>query len=193
MLNNLTRSLHKSTIQLVSSVAVICNLLLCNTEKNASYFPTHCETQSTVKTRNSKIHYHVKRWVLSTARAWVHHWCRRRISRAFNEIDRSGLSRLLLFWWLCCLTQSLLGHLKGVTWSVLVRVSIAAMKHHDQKASWGGKGLLGLYIHSTVHHQRKPGQEFKQDRNLEGEADAEVMEGRCLLTCFTWLTQPAFL
>jgi hypothetical protein len=26
--------------------------------------------------------------------------------------------------------------------TVLVRVSIAAMKHHEQKASWRGKGLF---------------------------------------------------
>jgi hypothetical protein len=28
--------------------------------------------------------------------------------------------------------------------AVLARVFIAVMKHHDWKASWGGKGLLGL-------------------------------------------------
>jgi hypothetical protein len=27
---------------------------------------------------------------------------------------------------------------------VLVRISTAAVKHHDQKASWGEKGLFGL-------------------------------------------------
>jgi hypothetical protein len=35
---------------------------------------------------------------------------------------------------------------------VLVRVSIAAMKHHKQKASWGGKGLFGLHFHFSVQH-----------------------------------------
>jgi hypothetical protein len=35
---------------------------------------------------------------------------------------------------------------------VLVRVSIAAMKHHDQKESWRGEGLFGLYFHIAVHH-----------------------------------------
>lgn len=32
---------------------------------------------------------------------------------------------------------------------VLVRVSIVVKKHHDQKASWGGKDLFGLHFHST--------------------------------------------
>jgi len=27
---------------------------------------------------------------------------------------------------------------------------IAVMKRHDQKASWGGKGLFGLYFRITV-------------------------------------------
>jgi hypothetical protein len=33
-----------------------------------------------------------------------------------------------------------------------LRVSIIAMKHQDQRASWGGKGLFGLSFHITVHH-----------------------------------------
>ena len=27
-------------------------------------------------------------------------------------------------------------------------------KHQDQEASWGGKGLISLYFHTAVHHQR---------------------------------------
>jgi len=27
-------------------------------------------------------------------------------------------------------------------------------KHHDQEASWGGKGLFGLHFHTAVDHQR---------------------------------------
>jgi hypothetical protein len=50
-----------------------------------------------------------------------------------------------------------------------VRVTIAVMKHHDEKASWGGKSLFGLHFLITVHHQRKLRQELKQDRNLEQE------------------------
>lgn len=34
----------------------------------------------------------------------------------------------------------------------LVRVSIAAVKHHDQKVSRGGKDLLGLQFHIVALH-----------------------------------------
>jgi hypothetical protein len=34
-----------------------------------------------------------------------------------------------------------------------VRVSIAAIKHHHQKASWEEKGLFSLHYHIVVHHQ----------------------------------------
>ena len=63
-----------------------------------------------------------------------------------------------------------------VTLPVLDRISIAVMKHHDQKASWGGKGLFDLLFHITVHHRRKSGQELKQGRILEVGADAEAVE-----------------
>jgi hypothetical protein len=62
---------------------------------------------------------------------------------------------------------------------------------HDQKESWGGKGLFDFHI--AVHYQRKSGQELKQGRNLETGVNAEVVEGRCLLACSPWLAQPAFL
>jgi hypothetical protein len=61
---------------------------------------------------------------------------------------------------------------------VLVRISIAVVKHHSQKASWGGKGLFDLHFYVTV---KKSGQEFKQGRNLEAGADVEATEGCCLL------------
>jgi hypothetical protein len=53
-----------------------------------------------------------------------------------------------------------------------VRVSIALMKHHDQRASRRGKDLLGLHFCIGVHHGRKPRQGLKQGRNLEAAADA---------------------
>jgi hypothetical protein len=77
--------------------------------------------------------------------------------------------------------------------SVLVGVSIAAIKHHDQDASWEGNGWLDLYFHFAVLHQRKSGQELKQGRNLEEAAVAEAMEGCFLLASFSWLAQPDFL
>jgi hypothetical protein len=74
-----------------------------------------------------------------------------------------------------------------------LRVFITSVKHHDQTASWGWKGLFHSYIHIAVHHQRKSGQELKQVRNLEAGADAEAMKSCCLLSCSSWLVQPAFL
>ena len=65
----------------------------------------------------------------------------------------------------------------SVCLSVLVRFSIAVMKHHDQKASWGEEGLSGSHVHITVHHWRTSGQELTQGRNLEAGADAEILEG----------------
>ena len=63
------------------------------------------------------------------------------------------------------------------TYVCYLRVSIAAMKHHGQKASWGGKGLFGLHFHVVADYWLKSGQELKQDRILEAGADAEAMEG----------------
>jgi hypothetical protein len=45
--------------------------------------------------------------------------------------------------------------------SVLVRVSIAVTKYHNQKSSWGGKGLFGLYFQIIIHHWRKSRQELR--------------------------------
>ena len=59
--------------------------------------------------------------------------------------------------------------------------------------SCGGKSLFSLHFRVAVHHQRKSGQELTQSRNLEAGADAEDMEGCCLLACFPWLAQFAFL
>jgi hypothetical protein len=48
-----------------------------------------------------------------------------------------------------------------------VSVFLFLHKHHDQEASWGGKGLFSLHFHITVHHQRKSGLELKQVRKQE--------------------------
>jgi hypothetical protein len=64
-------------------------------------------------------------------------------------------------------------------------------KHHDQEASWGGKGVFSLHFHIAVHHQKKSGLELKQVRRKG--AEAEAMEGCYLLACFHWLAQLAFL
>ena len=60
-------------------------------------------------------------------------------------------------------------------------------KHHDQEASWGGKGLFSLHFHTAVHCQRKLGLELKQVRKQE-LIDAEAMEDVTY-----WLATPALL
>jgi hypothetical protein len=70
----------------------------------------------------------------------------------------------------------------------ILTFSLAAKKHHNQRASWEEKGLFSLYFQMIVHHWRKSGQEIKQGRNLEAGADAEAM-----VSAAYWLAQPAFL
>ena len=49
---------------------------------------------------------------------------------------------------------------KSQSWQAgCLRVSVAMMKHHDQRANWGGKSLIGLYF-SIVHYWRKSAQEL---------------------------------
>jgi hypothetical protein len=48
-------------------------------------------------------------------------------------------------------------------------------------------------FHSALHQQKKSGQKFTQGRNLEAGADANAMEKFCLLACFPWLAELAFL
>ena len=73
------------------------------------------------------------------------------------------------------------------------RVPLVAMKHHDQKATRRRKSLFVLHFHITVHHLRTSGQELTLGRNPETGADAEAMEGCCLLVCSSQLVQSAFL
>jgi hypothetical protein len=60
---------------------------------------------------------------------------------------------------------------------VLLGISIAVVKHHDQC----NLGRNGLHIpsHSPLREIRTSGQELKQGRNLEAGADAESIEGYC--------------
>jgi hypothetical protein len=51
--------------------------------------------------------------------------------------------------------------------SVLVGGFYSCTKHHDQEASWGGKGLFSLHFRIAVDHQRKSGLELKQGRKQE--------------------------
>lgn len=65
-------------------------------------------------------------------------------------------------------------------------------KHHDQKASRERKGVSVLNFQIIIHW-RKYRQKLKQVWKLEAQADAEAMEGSCLLACFPYLAQSSFL
>ena len=67
------------------------------------------------------------------------------------------------------------------------------MQPYDQNASWTGTALFGLYFSIAVYQWRKSGQELKQGGIPEVEANAEVVEGSCLLADFPWLAQPTYL
>lgn len=73
------------------------------------------------------------------------------------------------------------------------RVTFAVIKHHYQKASWGGKCLLCLFFHTAIYHQRKSAQELTQGRKFQARVDAEPMDGCYLLTCSPWFAHPASL
>ena len=77
-----------------------------------------------------------------------------------------------------------------LSWSnliVLVRVTIAMMKHHDQKQD----GEESIYLAYTSRAQSIFGE--SRDKNLEAGADPETMMGLFLMACFPWLAQLAFL
>ena len=74
-----------------------------------------------------------------------------------------------------------------------LRVSIAAGQHHGQYQVGEERAYLAYTSTLLFHHQRKSGQELKQDRALEAGADAEAMEGCCVLVYSPWLTQTASL
>lgn len=42
-----------------------------------------------------------------------------------------------------------------VTCAVLLGVSIAVMKDHDLKATWGGEGAFGLHFYITAPSQHR--------------------------------------
>jgi hypothetical protein len=57
----------------------------------------------------------------------------------------------------------------------------------------GRKGLIWLplpHYHPSMKEVRTG---IQKGRKLEAEANSEAMEEYCLLACFPWLAQPAFL
>jgi hypothetical protein len=69
-----------------------------------------------------------------------------------------------------------------------LRISIAVTKHHDQKASWGEKGLFDLHFRIAVYHQRKSGQETRQGWSWR----QELMQ-RLWRSAAYWLASSGFL
>ena len=63
-------------------------------------------------------------------------------------------------------------------------VSIAVMKHHDQRENWGRKGFIRFILpdYSPLVEEIITG---TQSQNLKTGTDAEVMEGCFLLACFS--------
>jgi hypothetical protein len=73
-----------------------------------------------------------------------------------------------------------------------VKVTIAVMKHHDQKQpGLGRKGFVWL-TYSESENPLREVNELNPGRNLEIGTDAEAVEGCCLVACSSWLAQPDF-
>jgi hypothetical protein len=66
-----------------------------------------------------------------------------------------------------------------------------AKNHHDQKRV-GEERIYSTYTSTSQFITEGSQDRLKQARNLKERADAEAMEGCCLLACFPWLAQPAF-
>ena len=75
--------------------------------------------------------------------------------------------------------------------TVLIRVTIAMIKHYDQKRLGRG-GLFGLHFHIHSLSLKEVGTEPQTRQNLNAGADTVTMKGCFLLTCSSWHSQPAF-
>lgn len=65
--------------------------------------------------------------------------------------------------------------------SILIRLSIAMIKHHDRKELGEGRVYFTLQLSGHISLLRKTGQELKQDKKLKERADLETLEEFCLL------------
>jgi hypothetical protein len=74
----------------------------------------------------------------------------------------------------------------------LSRVTTASIKHFNQ-SDLEKKGFIQLVLphHSSSSKDIRMGTQPRQEP--KAEADAEAMEGCCLLALSPWLAQPAFL
>jgi hypothetical protein len=67
------------------------------------------------------------------------------------------------------------------------------IEHHGHKqVGKERKGVISLTFPYHSPSSKKSRQELNQGRNLEAGADAEDMEGCCLLAYSSWLAQSAF-
>ena len=66
--------------------------------------------------------------------------------------------------------------------TVSIKVTVAVMKHHDQK-QLEEERVLFLTAPCNTSHQKQRGQELTRGRNQKAGADREAMDGCCLLAC----------
>lgn len=76
---------------------------------------------------------------------------------------------------------------------IIVRASIAVIKHHGQKQLGNERVHLAYNFRVTLHHWWALGLELKGRKELGTRAEAEIMKECCSLACFPWLVQPPFL
>ena len=90
-------------------------------------------------------------------------------------------------WWTPTIKPEFMLFLKWNNTHSLLLFFIATVKHHKQRNS-GRKGFIWLTLlnHFSLLKEIRAG-------TWEAGADAQVMEGCCLLACSSWLAQPAFL
>ena len=71
-----------------------------------------------------------------------------------------------------------------------LRISIAVTKHHDQKASWGGKGLFVLLFHSHSSSLKEVRTATQTGQEPGGRSSCRDHGGCCLRACSTLFIEP---
>ena len=74
----------------------------------------------------------------------------------------------------------------------LFRVITTVIKHHDHK-QLGEERVYLAYASIALFTTKGSQDRNSNSRNLKAGADAGAMDGGCLLACFPWFSQPAFL
>jgi hypothetical protein len=125
------------------------------------------------------------KWELITVTAVVKHTLNmKQIILWMNSIN------MLNIWWhvICkeydILRQIWINGVKEMWYGCLSQGFYTCTKHHDQEASWGGKGLFSLHFPHCCSSPNVVRTGTHTGQELEAEANAEAMEGCCLLVCF---------